>query len=499
MAALSTDLAVAVIGSGTMGTGIAQVAAQAGHPTLLYDMRDGAAEAAVRAIAADLAKRVARGRLSQAAADGVLARLQPAATLDALAPAGLVVEAVVEDLAVKHRLFQGLEAVVADDAILATNTSSLSVTAIAAALRLPGRCAGLHFFNPAQVMPLVEVVSGLATDPTIADRLMATAAAWGKSPVAVRSTPGFIVNRVARPFYAEGLRLLQEGAGTPATIDALLREAGGFRMGPFELTDLIGQDVNYAVTCAIHQAFFGDPRFAPSGVQRELVEAGRLGRKSGRGFYHYGDAAVPVAETMAAAPPPRQIAVQGDLGPAAALADRLEAAGLAVIREPGAGRLLVDGVPLALTDGRCATARGVPVFDLALDYAKASRLAVAFPDQAPAPFAPTVAGLFQAAGIAVSRLDDCPGLAVMRTVAMLANEAAETWLHRVASAADIDQAMRLGTNYPLGPLAWAERIGLARVVTVLDHLAQAYGEDRYRASVALRRAGLSGRGFAHVG
>lgn len=500
MTALPTAATVAVIGSGTMGTGIAQVAAQAGHPVLLYDMREGAAAAAIRTIAGDLARRVAKGRLAQSEADTLLGRLTAVAALAALAPAGLVIEAIVEDLAVKHQLFRALEAVVGPEAILATNTSSLSVTAIAAALAAPGRCAGLHFFNPAPVMPLVEVVSGLATAPAVAAGLLATAAAWGKSPVAVRSTPGFIVNRVARPFYAEALRLVQEGAGTPATIDALAREAGGFRMGPFELMDLIGHDVNYAVTCAVHQAFFGDPRFAPSGIQRELVDAGRLGRKSGRGFFDYTAGVLPPApEALPPGPPPRALAVQGDLGPAAALVPRFEAAGLAVAREAGPGRLLVDGVPVALTDGRCATGRGVALFDLALDYATATRLAVAVPDQAPGDWPARIAGLFQAAGIAASRLDDCPGLSVMRTVAMLANEAAETLLHGVASAGDIDQAMRLGTNYPLGPLAWAERVGAARMVAVLDHLARAYGEDRYRASVVLRRAALSGRGLCHVG
>ena len=213
-----------------------------------------------------------------------------------------MVEAIVEDLAIKRTLLRELEVVVSPDAILATNTSSLSITALAAGMKHPGRVVGMHFFNPAPLMPLVEVVSGLATDADIANTAYATARAWGKSPVHARSTPGFIVNRCARPFYAEALRALAECAADPATLDAIMREAGGFRMGPFELMDLIGLDVNIAVTRGVWEAFFHDPRFTPSVTQQEMVAAGYLGRKAGRGFYDYGANAVkPAPSTRAPA------------------------------------------------------------------------------------------------------------------------------------------------------------------------------------------------------
>lgn len=503
MAALPSSLTVAVVGSGAMGQGIAQVAAQAGHPVLLLDAREGAAEAAVRSVAKTLDGLVAKGKKTQADRDAVVARLTPVASLSDLAPAGLVVEAIVEDLDAKRRLFTELETLVAPDAILTTNTSSISVTAIAAPLKRPERLAGLHFFNPAPVMALVEVVSGLATEPAVLDTLVDTAAAWGKSPVRCRSTPGFIVNRVARPFYAEGLRLLQEQAASPATIDAVMREAGAFRMGPFELMDLIGHDVNFAVTRSVHAAYFGDPRFQPSLIQQELMEAGRLGRKAGRGFYDYAaDAAKPAPADAPPAPKPHRVVVGGDLGAAAALPALLRAAGITVEETEGDGLLVVDGVTLALTDGRTATRRAAEegrrplvLFDLALDYAKAPRVALAPADGTPAEAVATAAGLFQALGKAVSVIDDAPGLVVMRTVAMLANEAADAVMQGVATAGDVDVAMTKGVNYPLGPLAWAERIGIGAVLEVLDALARTYGEDRYRASALLRRKYSGGTGF----
>ncbi|RJF77457.1 3-hydroxyacyl-CoA dehydrogenase PaaC [Azospirillum cavernae] len=503
MRPLPPSTIVGVVGSGAMGQGIAQVAAQAGHPVRLVDARPGAAASAVAAIAKTLNGLVDKGKRTAAERDATLNRLTAVDGLPDLAPAGLVIEAIVEDLDVKRRLFAELESVVGPDAILATNTSSLSVTAIAAGVARPERLAGLHFFNPAPLMALVEIVSGLATDPTIAATLFDTARAWGKSPVRCRSTPGFIVNRVARPFYAEGLRLLQEQVGDPASIDAILRESGGFRMGPFELMDLIGHDVNFAVTRSVHAAYFGDPRFQPSLIQQELVDAGRLGRKSGRGFYdHSPGADRPAIASLPAEPRPSRVVVQGDLGPASALPGLLRAAGVSVEEEPGGGLLIVDGVTLALTDGRSAGQRAAEdglkplvMFDLALDYATATRVAIARTNATSDDALAVAAGLFAALGKAVTVLDDLPGMAVLRTVAMLANEAADAVAQGVASAADIDTAMTKGVNYPLGPLAWAERIGLSRVLGALDALARTYGEDRYRASALLRRKIWEGTRF----
>ncbi|MCU9951678.1 3-hydroxyacyl-CoA dehydrogenase PaaH [Pseudomonas sp. PDM13] len=501
MHALNRETPVAVIGAGAMGAGIAQVAAQAGHPVRLYDTRPGAAAQAIAGIDRQLARLVEKGKLEAAAQAAILARLRPADALEELADAGLVIEAIVEKLEIKRELLQRLEALCAPDCILASNTSSLSITSLAAGLQHPGRVLGMHFFNPAPLMALVEVVSGLASDPTLAARLFATARAWGKQPVHARSTPGFIVNRVARPFYAESLRLLQEGAADCATLDALLREAGGFRMGAFELTDLIGHDVNYAVTCSVFDAYYGDFRFQPSLIQKELVEAGRLGRKSGRGFYDYAEGAErPQAATLASTATVDACAIEGDLGVAAPLVQRLESAGLRVTRRDGAGLLRVGDATLALSDGRLAAQRAredgldnLVLLDLALDYGRAERLGISWATGTTQAALDAAVALLARAGIAASPLADVPGLAVLRTVAMLANEGADALLHGVASAADIDLAMCAGVNYPCGPLAWADAIGLPQVLRTLDNLQAAYGEPRYRPSLALRRRVAEGR------
>jgi 3-hydroxybutyryl-CoA dehydrogenase len=277
-----------------MGSGIAQVALTRGHRVLLADARPDAAARADQGIARALAREVEKGRLGGSEADAAYRRLtvlRGVEDLGPLADCGLVIEAVVEDPAVKRTLFQRLEGVVADDAVLASNTSSLSIASIAGATRRPGRVLGVHFFNPAPVMPLVEIVPGVATEPGVAAATRALVDAWGKTTVLASDTPGFIVNRVARPYYGESLRLLDEGIADEATIDWAMRELGGFRMGPFELMDFIGHDVNFAVTRSVWEQTFHDPRFRPSLTQQRLVESGRLGRKSGRGFYDHAEGA----------------------------------------------------------------------------------------------------------------------------------------------------------------------------------------------------------------
>lgn len=280
-------MTIGVIGAGTMGSGIAQVAAQAGHPTLLFDTRREAVDKALAGLKRTLDKHVEKGRLTPDAASGVLGRIIPATDLKDLAGCGLVIEAIVEDLGVKRKVFGELDTLLSPDALLASNTSSLSVTSIAAGCSRPARVLGLHFFNPAPLMPLVEVVPGVATDPRVTDAARLLMTDWGKVAVTCKDTPGFIVNRVARPYYGESIRIFEEGVADMATIDHALKAIGGFRMGPFELMDLIGNDINFTVTRTVWESFFHDPRYRPSFTQQRVVEAGWLGRKTGRGYYAY--------------------------------------------------------------------------------------------------------------------------------------------------------------------------------------------------------------------
>ena len=497
---------VGVVGAGAMGAGIAQVAALAGHAVRLFDTRDGAAAEAIIAVQNAVSKLLVKGRVTQAQVDGLHVRLQPADTLQDLAGCGLIIEAIVENLDAKRSLFSTLEQLVSGGALLATNTSSISITAIGAALQHPERLAGLHFFNPAPLMPLVEVISGAATAESVAHTLYATALAWGKTPVLAHSTPGFIVNRVARPFYAEALRTLNERAADCATIDAILRECGGFRMGPFELMDLIGHDVNYAVTRSVFDAFYGDTRFTPSLLQLELVQAGFLGRKTGRGFYQYPDNP-PANQPIACAPEPSPSAIKlfGATPLASALAARLSRAGVPfehLAEAPDHRLAACDECILYQSDGRTAAAQAasqgtadVILVDLAYDPSTATRLALTAANNAEPGAIRAAAGLLQAAGYQVSLIDDIAGMIVLRTVAMLANEAADAVLQGVCTAADCDLAMQKGVNYPRGPLAWCDLLTARSVVEALEHMLAATGDTRYRVSPLLRRKALSGGRF----
>ncbi|CAL9513382.1 3-hydroxyadipyl-CoA dehydrogenase [Streptomyces sp. enrichment culture] len=492
MTALDLSSPVAVVGTGTMGQGIAQVALVAGHPVQLHDAVPGRAAEAAAAIGARLDRLVEKDRLTGAERDAARARLKPAESIADLADCALVVEAVLERLDVKQQLFRELEDVVADDCLLATNTSSLSVSAIGGALRNPGRFVGLHFFNPAPLLPLVEVVSGFGTDVTSATRAYETARAWGKTPVACADTPGFIVNRIARPFYAEAFTVYESQGADPATIDAVLRESGGFKMGAFELTDLIGQDVNESVTHSVWQSFFQDVRFTPSLAQRRLVESGRLGRKSGQGWYDYRDGADrPEPHTAEPAQPPAYVVAEGGLGPAADLLPMIREAGIEVRDEDednGTRLVLPSGGQLVLADGQTSVEfRDVVYFDLALDYRKATRVALsASQDTSPRTLAEAT-GLFQALGKKVSVIGDVPGMIVARAVARIVDLAYDAVAKGVATEEDIDTAMRLGVNYPLGPFEWSRRLGRGWAYALLDDLHLRDPSGRYAPSLALYR------------
>ncbi|MEO8192960.1 MAG: 3-hydroxyacyl-CoA dehydrogenase NAD-binding domain-containing protein [Gemmatimonadales bacterium] len=294
--ALGRNAIVGVIGAGAMGSGIAQVAATHGHSVRLFDNDASALDRAILGIEKNLARGVEKARTTADEAAAIRSRITTAGwetpgSYDDLAGASLVIEAIVEDLEVKRTLFASLETVVAPEAVLATNTSSLSVTAIARACTRPERVIGVHFFNPPTVMPLVEIVPGLATSAEVTGRVQELVDAWGKKTVVASDTPGFIVNRIARPFYGEALRIYEEGIADIPTIDWAMREIGGFKMGPFELMDFIGNDVNFAATRSVYEAMFHDPRFRPTLTQQRLFDAGFLGKKSGRGYYDYSPGA----------------------------------------------------------------------------------------------------------------------------------------------------------------------------------------------------------------
>jgi len=283
---------VGIIGGGAMGSGIAQVAATAGHQVVLFDTKVEALNLSKSKLAKVMARLVEKGKLTLEKAEAIQGRISYADNLEAIAESGIVIEAIVENLDIKKSVFSSVEKLVSEECILASNTSSLSIASIAAACKKSDRVIGIHFFNPAPLMPLVEIIPAIQTSENVAIEARSIIDSWKKVTVLAKDTPGFIVNRVARPFYGEAIRILEEGVADIATIDWAMKEIGGFRMGPFELTDYIGHDVNYVVTETVFKEFFYDPRYKPSFSQKRLLEAGRLGRKSGHGFYDYSEGAI---------------------------------------------------------------------------------------------------------------------------------------------------------------------------------------------------------------
>lgn len=487
-----------VLGGGTMGRGIVQLLLQAGAPVLLVDPLPGAATAAKASLEETFSKLHAKGRLEERP-ERLLEWLAVAEELPHGNRAEWVFEAAPEDLAIKHALFAEVERR-APSAYLATNTSTLSVTAVAAACKRPERVVGVHFFNPAPLMQLVEVVPGAHTPPELTAAAVAMARSLGRSPVVAQDRPGFIVNRLARPYYLEAIRLAAEGADV-ATVDAAMR-ATGFRMGPFELLDLIGLDVNLAASTSVYEGFYQEPRYRPHPMQRALVTAGRLGRKTGWGFYRY-EAGEPVAPARSepgaaalTAPAARlpSAHVLGS-GPVAAwLRTRFlavppsAAADLVIDARVAADSTTAERTPdLTLCWARTAPAEGVgfsvvpPPARLAAESTTVELLA---------PTGPTgerVRGLLNAAGLVTLVVPDQPGGVAFRLVAGLINEAFIALAEGLADAATLDLAMRLGVNYPEGPLAWAVELGLADVMAGLSALQREFGMERYAPSSLLRR------------
>ncbi|MFH7041136.1 3-hydroxyacyl-CoA dehydrogenase [Paucibacter sp. JuS9] len=485
---------IGVVGAGVMGAGIAQVAAQAGHPVRLLDVREGAAAAAIAQTAKGLDGLVAKGRMTAEERDAVIARIQPAIATAELADAALVIEVIVEKLEPKQALLRELDGLLAPAAIIASNTSSISVTALANGMANPQRLVGMHFFNPVPLMKLVEVVSGAETEPAFADAIFDLSRRWGKTPVHARSTPGFIVNRIARPYYAETLALLLEQAAEPAHLDRALRGAG-FRMGPCELMDLIGHDTNFLVTQSVFEANFGDKRYQPSLVQRALVDGGRLGRKVGKGFY-VGTPAAAASVPAPAGDVPHALTLCGRGGLVDTLAGWLTHKGLVFSRGESA-----DWCGLQIGELQLHLSSGVSAAQLAHDRQHPALAVIDWPvapdrcDALALSLAPKLSAAHQAQaedlllhlGWQPLVVRDAPGLVVARTVAMLVNEGADAVWQGVCDEAGADTAMKLGVNYPAGPFEWLALLGASTVAETLDGLFAAYRSERYRISPLLQQ------------
>lgn len=483
-----------------MGRGIAQVVAQAGFEALLYDARGGAAADAREAIAVQLRRMAEKGKVDSSLMEQAISRLKPVDALARLAACGLVVEAVVEDLEAKRDLFHALEAIVAPDCVLATNTSSLSVTAIAAACARPGRVAGLHFFSPVPLMKIVEVIDGVRTEPGVIAQLVDFAKRVGHLPVRAKDTPGFLVNHAGRGYGTEALRILSEGVADHETVDDILRDAAGFKLGPFELLDLTGLDVSQPVMESIYRQFYEEPRFRPTPLLVQRRAAGLLGRKSGEGFYRYADGkrvAPPASPAPSAAPPPARIWISArDPEARARVASLLLGEG-ANIDEGEAPRddALCVVLPWAEDATSASVAAGLdPARSVALDaqFGLATRRTVMTTPVTRPEWRDAAAAVLGGGGVPVAVIRDSVGFVAPRVVCHIVNVACDIAQQRIATPEDIDRAVMLGLGYRQGPLAMGDALGAAKVLGLLEGMLAFYGDPRYRPSPWLRRRALLG-------
>ena len=494
-----------IVGAGVMGRGIAQVAAEAGIPVVMADVKAAAAAEAKAFCAGLIRRKVAKGQIDEATAERMLALITPVDLVaDGYAPLAacdVVVEAVAERLDVKGEVLAALEAVVGDACIIATNTSSLSVTALAALARRPGRIAGFHFFNPVPLMKMVEVIGGVRTDDAVLAALTALATRIGHRPVRASDTPGFLVNHAGRGFGVEALRIVQERVCTFADVDRIMVEAAGFRMGPFEVFDLVGFDVSKAVMESIYHQYYEEPRYRPSFAAAQRVTAGLLGRKTGEGFYTYSagaplrrpdDRPVPAVDARAL---PHWVS---DREPeaAATLRAALAAGGLDVETSAApSAEALVFLTPFGTDCTTAALGEGLdPTRCVAVDclFGLAGRRTLM---TNPAT-RPDIADLAHAAlargGVPVTRIDDSCGFVAQRIAATIVNTGCEIAQQGIATPADIDLAVELGLGYPHGPLGLGMALGPRRILAILDALSDAHRDPCYRASPWLRRRAALG-------
>ena len=488
-----------------MGRGIAQMAAQAGSQVWLFDVQAGAAEAARAALQGTWQTLVGKNRMEASQMEDCLARVHLADALTDLAPCDLVVEAIVERLDVKQRLFADLEAIVQPDAVLATNTSSLSVTSIGAALKRPAQLAGYHFFNPVPLMKVVEVIAGLKTNATVCQRLTDYTRQFGHTPVSAQDTPGFIVNHAGRGYGTEALRVVGERVADFATIDRILKDQMGFKLGPFELMDLTALDVSHPVMESIYHQYFEEPRYRPSVITAQRLAGGVVGKKVGEGFYAYdrGVAQVPAdvaAPTVAELPP---IWVSPKAARRAELYQLLKNLGAQIetAAAPSAAALILvaplglDVTTLAAVE-RLDASRTVGI-DMMLDDASTRRRVLATNPATRADMRDAAHALFASDGKAVSVVRDSGGFVTQRVVATIVNIATDMCQQGICSPADLDVAVTLGLGYPMGPLAMGDRIGPTNLLEILFNLQTVYGDPRYRPSPWLRRRGALGLSLTH--
>jgi 3-hydroxybutyryl-CoA dehydrogenase len=496
---------VGVVGAGAMGRGIAQIAAQAGSTVKLFDTQAAAVDRALADIGSQWDKLAAKGRMDQDAVQACKARLQAAGALADLAGCDLVIEAVVEKLEVKAGLFSQLEELVRPDAVLATNTSSLSVTAIAAGLKRPQRFAGYHFFNPVPLMKVVEVIAGLKTDSAVCEALAAYARQMGHTPVLAADTPGFIVNHAGRAYGTEALRIVGEGVADFATIDRILRDQGGFRLGPFELMDLTALDVSHPVMESIYRQYYDEPRYRPSVITAQRLAGGLVGRKAGEGFYRYVDgqaqiAAEPQAPQIAELPP---VWVSTRAARRAELYQLLKDLGAKIETgqspSPNALTLVAplgfDVTTVAVVE-RLDPARTVGI-DMLVDDAATKRRVIATNPATRTDMRDAAHALLARDGKPVSVIRDSGGFVTQRVVAAIVNVASDICQQRICSPADLETAVTLGLGYPRGPLAMGNLYGPTNVLEVLFNMQTVYGDPRYRPSPWLRRRGAIGLSLLH--
>lgn len=491
---MTDKITIGVVGAGTMGRGIAQLYAQAGHPVVCHDAQPGAAQRAVEHVLAMLQRSVDKGRLAADELDRIRARLHAApdpGSLAALARCGVIIEAIVEDLGAKRALFRELEAVVAADTVLATNTSSLTVSEIAAGCERPQRVAGLHFFNPVPLMKVAEVIAAVRTAPAVVQLLRDITQAAGHRAVTVTDQPGFLINHAGRGLYTEGLRVVEEQVATPADVDDVLREAMGFRMGPFELLDLTGLDVSSRVMASIYEQFQHEPRFRPSSLVPPRVAAGLYGRKSGEGWYRY-EQDKPVRPAAPAAPPwipGTRVWVQPQATHAQALGALAMQAGGQLVEQARQAQLCIvqpwgaDATHTALAlgvDPSCCVAVD-PLTPLALRRTL-MLTAVTTPQARDAAHA-----LLRSDGVPVTVINDSAGFIAQRVMATIVNIAAQIAQRGIASVADLEDAVQLGLGYPHGPLGWGDRIGGDRILAILQAQHAATLDPRYRPSAWITR------------